>query len=125
MSAELLEAFAECHEGGCSCPTDEYLKVATMEVRPTEDRIAIRLEAKPAPSRAARLSRRRSGPVHPSVEAALRDRAWSASSAGVAGSSRQGVAWVWPLAPACGMPSVGPATARDEAPIIRRRRQAR
>ena len=48
--AELLEAFAECQEGRCSCPTDEYLKVATMEVQPTGDRIAIRLEAKPGTS---------------------------------------------------------------------------
>lgn len=45
--AELLEAFVECREGRCSCPTDEYLKVATMEVQPTGDRIAIRLQAKP------------------------------------------------------------------------------
>jgi hypothetical protein len=48
--AELLEAFGECQEGRCSCPTDEYLKVATMDVRPTGDRIAIRLEAKPGTS---------------------------------------------------------------------------
>ena len=45
--AELLEAFGECQEGRCSCPTDEYLKVATMEVQPSEDRIAITLQAKP------------------------------------------------------------------------------
>ena len=44
---ELLEAFGECQEGRCSCPTDEYLKVAAMEVRPTADRIAIKLQAKP------------------------------------------------------------------------------
>lgn len=48
--AELLEAFGKCQEGRCSCPTDEYLKVATMEVQPTEDRIAIRLQAKPGTS---------------------------------------------------------------------------
>ena len=45
--AELLDAFGECQEGRCSCPTDEYLKVATMEVQPAEDRIAIKLQAKP------------------------------------------------------------------------------
>jgi hypothetical protein len=44
---ELLDAFGECQEGRCSCPTDEYLKVATMEVQPAEDRIAIKLQAKP------------------------------------------------------------------------------
>lgn len=47
---ELLEAFGECQEGRCSCPTEEYLKVAAMEVRPAGDRIAIRLEAKPGTS---------------------------------------------------------------------------
>jgi hypothetical protein len=44
---ELLEAFGDCQEGRCSCPTEEYLKVAAMEVHPAENRIAIRLEAKP------------------------------------------------------------------------------
>jgi hypothetical protein len=48
--AELLEAFGECREGRCSCPTDEYLIVATMEVLPTGDRIAIRLQARPGTS---------------------------------------------------------------------------
>ena len=48
--AELLEAFGECQEGRCSCPTDEYRKVATIDVQPTGDRIAIRLEAKPGMS---------------------------------------------------------------------------
>ncbi len=44
---ELLAAFGECAEGRCSCPTDEYEKLAAMDVRPGEDRIDIRLEAKP------------------------------------------------------------------------------
>ena len=44
---ELLQAFGECQEGRCSCPTDEYEKVAAMEVQPARDRIDIRLEAKP------------------------------------------------------------------------------
>jgi hypothetical protein len=48
--AELLEALGECQEGRCSCPTDEYLKVATMEVQPAEDRIAIKLQARPGTS---------------------------------------------------------------------------
>ena len=29
---ELLEAFAECQAGQCSCPTDEYQKLASMDV---------------------------------------------------------------------------------------------
>jgi hypothetical protein len=44
---ELLEAFGECQEGRCSCPTNEYEKVAAMDVQPDEDRIAIKLQAKP------------------------------------------------------------------------------
>jgi hypothetical protein len=48
--AELLDAFGECQEGRCSCPTDQYLKVATMEVEAADDRIAIRLQAKPGTS---------------------------------------------------------------------------
>ena len=43
----LLDAFAGCQEGHCSCPTDEYTKVAGMDVLPGPDRIAIRLRAKP------------------------------------------------------------------------------
>ena len=44
---ELLEAFQECQEGICSCPTDEYQNVASMTVAADETRIAIRIEAKP------------------------------------------------------------------------------
>ncbi len=45
--AELLAAFGECQEGQCSCPTTEYEKVEAMEIQPTDDRIAIKLQAKP------------------------------------------------------------------------------
>jgi hypothetical protein len=44
---ELLEAFRECQEGRCTCPTEEYRKVASVDVKAEEDRIAIRLESKP------------------------------------------------------------------------------
>ncbi len=44
---DLLEAFSECQEGRCSCPTDEYRKVASMEVHSEADRIQISLTAKP------------------------------------------------------------------------------
>ena len=45
---ELLEAFRECQEGRCTCPTDEYRKVESMDVRADDDdRIAIRLDSKP------------------------------------------------------------------------------
>ena len=44
---ELLEAFRECQEGRCTCPTDEYRKVASMDVDADQDRIGIRLASKP------------------------------------------------------------------------------
>ncbi len=47
---ELLGAFGECQEGRCACPTDEYEKVAAMEVQPGQDRIDIHLESKPGTS---------------------------------------------------------------------------
>lgn len=43
---ELLEAFGECQAGQCSCPTDEYQKLASMDVQHTGDVIRIRLEPK-------------------------------------------------------------------------------
>jgi hypothetical protein len=45
---ELLEAFGECQAGRCPCPTDEYEKLAAMDVQAGQDRITLRLEAKPA-----------------------------------------------------------------------------
>jgi hypothetical protein len=44
---EMLEAFRECQEGRCTCPTEEYRKVASMDVDADRDRIAIRLSSKP------------------------------------------------------------------------------
>lgn len=44
---ELLDAFGECQSGRCSCPTNEYEKLAAMEVQPGEERITLRLQAKP------------------------------------------------------------------------------
>ena len=37
---ELLEAFGECQAGQCSCPTDEYQKLASMDVQHTRDVIS-------------------------------------------------------------------------------------
>ena len=45
--AELLAAFGECQAGQCSCPTDEYDKVADMTLEPSPDGIRIELVAKP------------------------------------------------------------------------------
>jgi hypothetical protein len=45
---ERLDAFRECQEGRCTCPTEEYRKVDFMDVDADQDRIAIRVESKPA-----------------------------------------------------------------------------
>lgn len=44
--AQLMATFGECQAGQCSCPTDEYQKLASMEVEQDKDRIRLRLEAK-------------------------------------------------------------------------------
>jgi hypothetical protein len=44
---QLLEAFGECQAGQCSCPTDEYQKLAAIDVQHAGDLIRLRLEAKP------------------------------------------------------------------------------
>ena len=42
----LLEAFQECREGRCSCPTDEYLKLDSLEIENSAGTISLRLKAK-------------------------------------------------------------------------------
>jgi len=44
---KLLEAFQECQEGRCSCPTEEYKKLDSMHIEQTEDSIQLRLKNKP------------------------------------------------------------------------------
>lgn len=46
QQARLLEAFKECQEGRCSCPTQEYRKLESLEVATEEDGINLRLHAK-------------------------------------------------------------------------------
>ncbi len=41
---ELLEAFTECQTGQCSCPTDQYEKVASMQLGSDEQQITIQLQ---------------------------------------------------------------------------------
>ena len=43
---KLLEAFRECQEGRCSCPTEEYSKLVSLEVAQEGDAIQLRLKAK-------------------------------------------------------------------------------
>ncbi len=45
--AQLLEAFQECSEGHCTCPTQEYKKVESLETVASEDAIHISIKSKP------------------------------------------------------------------------------
>lgn len=47
QQAQLMAAFTECQAGQCSCPTDEYGKLAAMDVERGDDLIRLRLETKP------------------------------------------------------------------------------
>ena len=42
----LLEAFQECREGRCSCPTNEYLKLDSLEIKNSAGTLSLRLKAK-------------------------------------------------------------------------------
>ncbi len=44
---QLLEAFEECSEGRCTCPTQEYKKVESLEIVETDEAIRLSLKAKP------------------------------------------------------------------------------
>jgi hypothetical protein len=44
---QLLEAFQECSEGRCTCPTNEYQKLEALEVTDSGDTIQLSLKAKP------------------------------------------------------------------------------
>src|SRR5512138_756140 len=43
---QLLEAFNECSEGRCTCPTQEYQKVESLEVVGTDEIIQLVIKAK-------------------------------------------------------------------------------
>ena len=43
---QLLDAFRKCQDGRCTCPTDEYSKLQSLEIGQTEDKISLRLMAK-------------------------------------------------------------------------------
>ena len=46
-AVQMLGAFGECQAGNCSCPTDEYQKLGSLDLQQTGDVISLRLEAKP------------------------------------------------------------------------------
>lgn len=43
---QLLGAFAACQAGQCSCPTDEYQKLAAMDIQQGAEEIRLELEPK-------------------------------------------------------------------------------
>ena len=44
---KLLQAFQECQEGRCTCPTQEYSKLDSLEIASDEDTITLKLKSKP------------------------------------------------------------------------------
>lgn len=44
---KLLEAFQECSEGRCTCPTQEYEKVETLNIVGTDKIIQLSIKSKP------------------------------------------------------------------------------
>ena len=44
---KLLEAFQECQEGRCSCPTQEYSKLNSLEIENNENSISLQPKSKP------------------------------------------------------------------------------
>lgn len=43
---KLLEAFQECQEGRCSCPTQEYSKMESLDIENSKDTIHLKLKSK-------------------------------------------------------------------------------
>ena len=43
---KLLQAFQECQEGRCTCPTQEYSKLDSLEIEGDEDTIRLKLKSK-------------------------------------------------------------------------------
>ena len=43
---KLLQAFQECQQGRCSCPTEEYKKLDSLEIEHNDESIELRLKAK-------------------------------------------------------------------------------
>lgn len=43
---QVLDAFQACQEGRCTCPTDEYKKLESLDIQPGEDSVNLRLTPK-------------------------------------------------------------------------------
>lgn len=44
---KVLEAFQQCREGRCACPTEEYRKLDSLEIEPGEGSITLHLSPSP------------------------------------------------------------------------------
>ena len=44
---QLLEEFAKCAAGSCSCPTPQYEKVQSMDFQPQPGGVIVNLQVKP------------------------------------------------------------------------------
>ncbi len=44
--AQLMEELKECAEGRCSCPTPQYSKLESIQIKPSADGVDIALKAK-------------------------------------------------------------------------------
>ena len=43
---KLLQAFQECQQGRCSCPTEEYKKLESLDIKQSEQGMQLHLKAK-------------------------------------------------------------------------------
>lgn len=46
QQAKLLEEFGKCAAGTCSCPSTQYEKLASIEVKQTSEGVSVDLKAK-------------------------------------------------------------------------------
>lgn len=46
-TSELLRSMQECQAGSCDCPTDQYDKLAAMDVDAGDDEVVVRLQPLP------------------------------------------------------------------------------
>lgn len=44
---QLLASLQDCQEGRCGCPTNEYDRLAAMEIAGGQDEVRVRLDPKP------------------------------------------------------------------------------
>jgi hypothetical protein len=45
--SSLLQALGECRSGSCGCPSDQYERLANLDVDATDHNVTLRLEPRP------------------------------------------------------------------------------